>query len=223
MKFVFPDISKIFDMESDKVQSIIVEKPELFYKLVLDVQNQIAGFDGIAVLSDDDNKILPLSSFAELHSQFVPFDINQKSLVTKLSAALEKLAVSDEYYAKTLEIVSELESHLLNMSLNLEGDIIFEKCSIGSIVKSVKPVFEDNCDGLCEKLINYMGMVRGYEKDKLFVFVNLRSYISDAECELFFNTALGHQFNILMIDCCEHLLLKNEERLIIDKDLCEIA
>ena len=58
---------------------------------------------------------------------------------------------------------------------------------------------------------------------KLFVTVNLRSYISDKEAELFMQTALLHKFNVFMIENYEHKRLSYEKRFIIDADLCLIS
>lgn len=74
-----------------------------------------------------------------------------------------------------------------------------------------------------EKLIDYMSLVREFDRDKLFVFVNLRSWFTDDEVSLFVNTVLAHKHMILLIDNCEYPKLENERRIIIDRDLCEIS
>jgi len=73
-----------------------------------------------------------------------------------------------------------------------------------------------------EKLIDYMSLVRDLEKEKLFVFVNMRSWFTEEELALFVNTVLAHKFHILLIDNCEYPKLKQEKRFVIDRDLCEI-
>ena len=74
-----------------------------------------------------------------------------------------------------------------------------------------------------EKLIDYMSLVRDLDRDKLFVFVNLRSWFTDNEVSLFVKTVLAHKYRILLIDNCEYPKLENERRIIIDRDLCEIS
>ena len=70
-------------------------------------------------------------------------------------------------------------------------------------------------------------VVRGEEVKRIFldeiaIFVNLRSYFPDDSISLFLQTALDHQYRLLLVDAWEHPKLLEEQRLIIDKDLCEI-
>ena len=70
-------------------------------------------------------------------------------------------------------------------------------------------------------------VVRGEEVKRIFldeiaILVNLRSYFPDDSISLFLHTALDHQYRLLLVDAWEHPKLPEEQRLIIDKDLCEI-
>ena len=70
-------------------------------------------------------------------------------------------------------------------------------------------------------------VVRGEEVKRIFldeiaVFVILRSYFPDDSISRFLQTALDHQYRLLLVDAWEHPKLPEEQRLIIDKDLCEI-
>ena len=58
--------------------------------------------------------------------------------------------------------------------------------------------------------------------DEIAILVNLRSYFPDDSISLFLQTALDHQYRLLLVDAWEHPKLPEEQRLIIDKDLCEI-
>lgn len=72
----------MFDTASDKVQTLIIENQPLLLTLLTDIQAQLDGLDGKAVLSESD-KLLPLSKHLELLTSFVPFDLNKKALVSK--------------------------------------------------------------------------------------------------------------------------------------------
>ena len=66
-----------------------------------------------------------------------------------------------------------------------------------------------------------MELIRELDSDKLFIFVGLRSYITDEEAESLFDTAIKHRYKIFLIDSSEYNIMKNEKRTVIDKDLCE--
>lgn len=222
MKFVCPDINHVFDTEIGKVNSLIIENQKLFFEVITDISSQIEGFDGKSVLSEE-NKILTFSKNADLLTQFIPFDLNRKTLVNKAVSALEQVAVSGEYFQKTAEILSQLEAYLFEISANFSCDISFSKISAASIIKASGFEFKNDYDTLCEKIINYFELVTEFDRKKLFFTVNLRSYVNDKEIELFIETVLQHGYNLLMIESGEHPLLTSEQRYIIDSALCEIC
>lgn len=57
---------------------------------------------------------------------------------------------------------------------------------------------------------------------KLFILLNLRSYITDQDLEGFLDSVLLHGYNIFMIETCDHKRLQKESRIIVDNDLCVI-
>lgn len=72
-----------------------------------------------------------------------------------------------------------------------------------------------------ERLLDYMELVREFERDKLFVLVGMRSFFADREMELFFRTVLAHGYRVLLLDSIDRERSQYEKRLTIDKDLCE--
>ncbi len=94
--------------------------------------------------------------------------------------------------------------------------------SFGIVIKSLGLEFNDDYGNICDKIIDYMELVREYDSIKLFVFVNLRSYISDKDCIMLYDTILRKQFMTIMLENCEHEICPYEKRTIIDKDDCVI-
>lgn len=221
MKLCFPEIDHVFDTEQPYVNTLVIENQKMFYHVLMDLFRQIDGEEGKAVLSLN-NKLLSIPKYLECLTSFTPFDLNQKNLLSKANIQLEKLAMESEYYERVMEILSHLESLLLDMSVEMTGELEFSKINIGSLIKSIGLTFADEYTSLGEKIINYMELVREYDRDKLFVTVNLRSYLDDMETSLFFQTLLQHQFHVVMLENKEYNRFKNEHRYIIDSDLCEI-
>ncbi|MGN1348680.1 MAG: type II-A CRISPR-associated protein Csn2 [Acutalibacteraceae bacterium] len=222
MKFVFPEIDCVFDTDCGIVNTLVIENQKLMYSLIDDIQKQLTGSDGRSVLSEGD-KILSIDKKLELLDRFIPFDLNSKALISKITADLEKKAISDEWYSRTCEFIGIMQSLLSNLAFDYSCNIEFSKIGIGSVIKAYGIEICDDYDSLGEKIIDYFELVHEFIGKKLFVTVNLRSYISDKEAELFMQTALSHQFNVLMIENCEHKRLSFEKRLIVDADLCLIS
>lgn len=222
MKIILPQIDYVFDCFGDKCSSIVIENQNAFYNIVTDICNQNAGEDGQSVLSED-NKILPMAKYSELISQFVPFDINQKNLLTKIAARIQHIAVDESHYMRTSEMMSTMERYFMELSIEMVGNLEFQKVTAEAMIKASGIHIDDTYDNLGEKLLDYFELVQEYDNRKLFVLVNVRSYISDNEMEYFLESVLAREIQILMLEGSEHNILKNEKRHIVDADMCVIC
>ena len=66
-----------------------------------------------------------------------------------------------------------------------------------------------------------MELFQEFDREKLFVMVNMRSFFADHAMQLFFETVLAHRLRVLLVDSSEKTRLSAEKRLVIDCDLCE--
>ena len=65
------------------------------------------------------------------------------------------------------------------------GNIGFSKINLESLIKSAGIEVESVYDNLGEKILDYFELVSVYDSKKLFVLVNLRSYLSEHEMKEF--------------------------------------
>lgn len=221
MKFVFPEIDTVFDTEIYKVNTLIIENQRLMLSVLKDIEVQLSGLEGKAVVSDN-NKILDFSKNVELISQFFPFEINKKTLISKVCSEIEKEAAADENYLRSAALLSEIESYFYYLSRQFTGNFNFAKINMSSLVKASGIEFDEEYDSLAEKLTEYFGLVYEFDRRKLFITLNLRSFIPDNETELFLDTVIKHGYNLIMLENREYNHLANEQRYIVDSDLCEI-
>ncbi len=116
----------------------------------------------------------------------------------------------------------QLEIFVGDLASEFSCDIVFGRSGFSNILKAMKLEIEDDADTPLERFLNYMELVREFDTEKLFVFVNLRSYFCPGEIEAFSCSAIEHGFSLLLVDNHEYSLIDNEKRLVIDEDLCEI-
>lgn len=220
MRLCFPEIENVFIFDGSFVNSLIIENQRLFRDFVYDLYGLAQGNDGKSVLSVDFSPVA-FHKKAELITDFLAFDINSKTVISKVQSILEKSAVSSENYLYTQKNLADNENWLAEIGRDLPFDTEVTKLSVSNLLKSFGVAVKDDSESLAEKLINYMELIRELDSDKLFIFVGLRSYITDEEAEFFFDTAVKHCYKILLIDSSEFNIIKNEKRTVIDKDLCE--
>lgn len=82
--------------------------------------------------------------------------------------------------------------------------------SIESLIKATGPEIADDYDSLSEKLIDYFELVKEYDRNKLFVLLNLRSFLAIEELQTFINEVLMRNIQILLIDSREYPLLEKK-------------
>lgn len=222
MKLTHPDLSVVFDTEIDQVNTLVIEEPLFLRSFLLDINRQIDGSSGQVVLSESE-KPLEMSRKAELLDDFIRFDINRRNLLSRISTAVERSASSPDHYEKTSQLLAEIERYMYEISFDFPCDILFNKLSVSSLVKSAGILLRDEYDGLAEKVIDYFELVREFDADKLFVTYNMRAVISDEETSGFMDTILSHGFHVLMVENHEYSRLAQERRWIVDNDLCEIG
>ena len=162
-----------------------------------------------------------LSELIDRKVKVIHFDLNRTALLNKVCAAMEQTAVSEEFFLKTAELLSTVESYVDTLSFELPGDIVCEKCSVAGILKGIRICLRDDYDDPLEKLLDFMELVRAYDRDKLFVIQGMRSFFGDSRVELFLKAALSHGYRVLLLDGIARKKLPGEKRLTIDNDLCE--
>lgn len=219
MMLVHPDLDSVFHFAEDRVCTLVIENQDFFRSFLADLSDQISGTDGKTVLSIE-NCPVDLSGYGELIDSFLCFSLNRKPLINRIIARLEREAVCD-HYLRTAELLSAVERLVMDLSDDLPCELVCKKLSVGNLLRGVGlELQEDGADPL-EKLLDYMALVREFDREKLFFLVNLRSYYSDSKMELFLQSALGHGHNIMLIDSCDHPRLALERRVTVDRDLCE--
>lgn len=221
MKLVYPDIKSVFYFNYDEFPSLIIENPSLFYRFVTDLKQQSRGEEGHAVLSNNDI-IVPFIGNFDILTDFFPFEINRKPILTKITAALEKQALSPENYEKTQQLIGRIERLIYELAFQNDLDLELPKLTISSLLKSSGICLKEEYPSLAEKILDYMELMTEYNLAKIFLLVNIRSLLSKKTMELFTENCRMKNFMIMLLDNHEYPVLPGEHRTIIDEDFCEI-
>ena len=221
MKIASDFFQEVIEINEGEVSSLIIENQKLMLDFIKEIYSQINGEDGRIVLSDKD-EIVKISKTVELITTFVPFDLNEKRLLTKINGLLEKEAINEKYYNKTMLLLSEIERHIDNIADIFPYSFDYKGINVSGLVKMCGISIFDDSNSDIEKVANYMSIVRDLLGEKLFTFVNMRSYFDDEDMLKFIDTINAHKYYVLMIDGVERTKMDGVRRLIIDKDLCII-
>lgn len=220
MKLAYPELSSVLETNPPGVQTLVVESPVFLREFLLDISGQMQGEEGRAALSEN-NTVLEFSKYAELMDDPIGFELNRKTLLNRIAAAMEREAFEPDNFMETEKVLRDTELLLDRLAFSFPCDVVYSKLSISSLIRAVGLELRDEYDDLLERMIDYMELVREFDRDKLFITVNLRSFFSDNEVSAFIDTVLSHEFRVLMLESHDAALLPNERRLTVDADLCE--
>ena len=223
MIFAHQELESEFDTENGCYNTLVVEQQDMFTRLLTDFYEQGRGFPGKSMIYSSQNTALPFSKSVCVLGSFVPLDLNRKPLLNKIIAAMEKNALSAENYSRTQRVLTDVEMLFEDIRIDLPCDMAFENLSVSALLKAASPVLSDESTSLAERVLELMELICTYEGERLFITVCMRDYVGDEEMQHFAESAISHGYGILALETHERTLLKNECRVIIDKDLCEIA
>ena len=223
MRLTYPEIEAMFEWPATGVPVLIIENQTLFRRMLTDIRLATEGVEAAAILSESDRPV-SMARHVVLISDFLHFELNQKSLLNKVCAALEQAALSDEQYLATQTLLTNIETAVEDWAFRFPCDIVVSKLTVTSLLKAVGIVLREEYEGErgeMEKVLDYMELVREFDGEKLFITVNMRDWFSDEIVEAFMKTVMAHEYKVLMIESCAHSRLEEEQRVTIDRDLCE--
>lgn len=221
MKIAYEDFATVINTSNKNITSLVIEDARTLYRFLTAVKMAILGLDSNIIISKNDTPV-NMTKEVILLSDFVNFDINQKHLLTKIIGELSDISVNERFYELTQNLLAQTEDHIMNIAMDLPCEIVFDKLNIQSILKGIGVSILDDYDSLEERILAYMELVRTLEGERLFILANARCFISQERFELMVNDILLKEYEILFVDCMEYPKVEGENRLVIDKDLCEI-
>ena len=208
-------------ISEEYVQLLIIENPTEFYQMVVDLDGQFDGQEGRFIFSID-GQIVSANKRGAMVSDLFHFDLNDKKLLNLLYKRLESVAFGDkliQFNALTAKAVEFLEEVSFTTPFALE----YEEPQPADYLKSSGLKFAKVYDTLEEKIICYINALIELKNAEFFVFVNLKSVLSDEKLQEIYAHCRAEQVGVLLIeDGKRRELLSCEKAVIITEDLCEI-
>lgn len=224
MKLIHPYLERQIIFEENKVNILTVENQKLFSEIVQEFMGILNGSTGKFVLSEEMD-IINFGKVGDLCMDIFSCDVNSKKTITKLYELLREKSVDENFHLKTNELLSRI--------LKYTEDLIFEfeeyelsynlAIDIATIFKALEIKFDSSNKTYLEKLLDYVYINSEFLSKKLFVFVNLKSFLLEKELEAFYQMMFYKKINILLLENVEREEKLNcEEYHVIDHDLCQI-
>ncbi len=223
MKIVHPVLSKPIELLENKTAVLIIENQRLYANMIFELISQLDGNDVSFVLSRN-NAMVNIAKEAELIIDPFNMDINQRKIITKLHNMLCTIATGEDNYTKTMQIISTVQQYIEDIMIAVDYPLEYAQTIDASLIFKIADVkITDNSDSLAEKIIDYITIMIDLFKVSCFIFVNIKSFVTDIELVELYQHFAYKKINVLLIENFMREERHDEEIIrIIDKDMCEI-
>ena len=205
MMLAHPLLQSPIEFKENRVPVLIVENGQLFRRLIGDLLAQENGEPGEFALSENAGLI----------------ELDGRRIVTKI----QQMAVTaaEDQPAKTAECLAALNDYGAALTAAIPFNVTFSEMeSADDVVKALAFRVDTEEMSVPEQLLEMMRLHRECFRRRLFVFVNLKSFFSEDEITLFYQSVFYEKLSVLLLESGQKEPVRPcEEVRIIDKDLCE--
>ncbi len=222
MRLVHFELSGEILSDKEGFTEWVIESPDIFSEYVLELSDQISGSEGRFVLSEKD-KELDFGKKADIIFNPFAVDVNSRKILNKLYFELVNLSNGEQMYLKTVELLRYLQEYMLDLEQCTEYILEFDQeTDISALLKAVSIRYETKDMDFQERLIQYIKILTAMVGVKVFIFVNLRSYLTDYQMQEVIKEMKYQDVKGLFIESQQRGCMEGVKQYIIDVDRCEI-
>ena len=220
MTINMPLLEECIYIYENKSTVLIVEDPQIYYKIINEWKDNIDGIDESIAIFENHKEML-VKKQVELLTDLFNFTVNNRKNITKLHTRIKEISYREDFYCKSQTLLSNQQKYLADIIFELESDVKFdEEIDISGIFKVFDVKYEEENNSLLEKLINFIKVISEFSLIKLLVIVNLKAVLSEVELCQLYKESNYMKMNLLLIENNYQKTLDGEKVYILDKDRC---
>lgn len=202
------------------INELIIEAPTFLRSVLRD----LSADETNGVKFTNGGKPMDLAKEIDVICNPLNLNFNNRRAMATLLKLLVKASLSDEMYMETNAFKSRVIKYLDEVvdSENFVFEVAADDFAIDNIAKAVNLHIVDDEDDFVDLLTDYMSMMAELAGVKLFVFLNLRTMLSDGELARLIGNINNHQLDIFLIEGHQFGKVERCGRVVVDADLCEI-
>lgn len=221
MKLVCSEYGLEIELEENKVQVLVIEKPEIALSMIESLWKQSNGDEGIFILSNKD-KIHNVAKEACVILNLFDIDCNDRKILNKLYQELS-LVAQVQMYEEEAEINSAIVGFLENLLQKVTYDLdIRYEFDISGLLKLYEVKIGGEGQNIVERIINYIRSMHQICHVSYFVFAHLKQYLSTEQLNILYEFAMYEKVFLILVEGIEREKVECEKYWILDKDMCII-
>ena len=220
MRLSHYDLETPIELSEDIVNVLVIENPALMSKLISDMVAQSNNLDGGFTLWDK-GSVISLPKTTDVIINPFSADINRREILAQLYSMMKHDALGEDMYMHTNKLLSDIENGFQTIINRQNPNIESDPPDVVGMFKLMNVRFEVS-DSLLAKLCDYMDICNEYLKIRLFIFVNLKSFLSESELYQLYTHSSYRKHTLLLVENRQYKTIEMETVRIIDESLCEI-
>ncbi len=160
----------------------------------------------------------------ELAIDWYHLDVNQRKVVTQLHGRMKKIALGEEFYLETQELLGRIQCFLTKLGDCLDYPIkIIDDLDVAGLMKMADVKIETEAESLLERITEYLLAMMAFCGIQCFVLVNMKNWMTEEEISEFYKFINYNKVNVLLIESRTSERHHATEKVrIIDADWCEL-
>lgn len=205
-----------------KILTLEIENPNMLAKFIKDIRD--GNNDDTEIAFEHRGKLLDKKDI-ELIIDFHALSLFNKNLVSKIFNKIENDFKTDYYkFIKFNEFANEFKENFIALLDDLDIETtVTDDYELKNALNFIEFKPENFDDSLVDKIMQYINIITETNIYKLLCFVNLKAYLDTKSIDSIFKYSLYKKLPIILIEYHhDNIVIENEIKLLIDKDLCDM-
>lgn len=222
MNLVTKYLENSLEIKSKTINTLVLEDTH-YFSLFLKGLIEATEIESDEFELIEDYKTIDMTKYVEIIFDIFNLEANSANILKKMYAELEEDLNTQEVYTKKVElesIIANITDELIYRSrFSLKaGEINYQ-----NLFKAIEIEFDYEKNSVLERLIEYIKVTSELLKTKVYIIVNLDSFLSEEELVELEKFLIYNDIKVLALQNTIRREVKPSENLrIVDKDLCEI-
>lgn len=222
MNLVTKYLENSLEIKSKTINTLVIEDTR-YFSIFLKGLIEATEIESDEFELIEDYKTVDMTKYVEIIFDIFNLEANSANILKKMYSELEEDLNTQEVYTKKVE----LESIIANITDELIYRSRFSLKAGGinyqNLFKAIEIEFDYEKNSVLERLIEYIKVTSELLKTKVYIIVNLDSFLSEEELVELEKFLLYNDIKVLALQNTIRREVKPSENLrIVDKDLCEI-
>lgn len=226
MKLVHPDFFVPIEFRENRIETIVIEKPEILSDMIVQLKSHVDGPADYGWVLSDNNKLLDMAKVCDIIIDPFAVDINNKRLQNALWEILETEINSTEKLFEWNDLCGKITQVMERFLTQIDFQVTYsDKILVKDFLKLLKVRFQEDDIDFVDKLLDFLRLEHEVLKIKLFVLVNIKGYLTIEQLNFLYQQSCYEKYQLLLLESQvdNQKRIGGEHLLIIDNDSCVIS